>query len=61
MTPGARPQGADRHYTATPVPREAPDLHKLAQALLHLAVDRAAQARTGAASPDRPRRVRRPR
>jgi hypothetical protein len=36
-----RPQGEDRHFTLEPHPLETPDLHKLAQVFLRLALARA--------------------
>jgi len=39
----ARPQGQDRQFTVEPVPLPTVDLHKLTQALLNAAIDRARQ------------------
>jgi len=41
MSRGARRRGEDRRFTVEAVPRSQPDLHKLAQVFLGMAISRA--------------------
>lgn len=51
MSRSARRRGEDRRFTVEAVPRSQPDLHKLAQVFLGMAISRA-QADDDDAAPD---------
>lgn len=56
MSRGARRRGEDRRFTVEAVPRSQPDLHKLAQVFLGMAMNRAQAGDDAAPDADVPGR-----
>ena len=54
MSRGARRRGEDRRFTVEAVPRSQPDLHKLAQVFLGMAISRAQTGDDAAPDSDDP-------